>query len=356
MAPAASRKSIASSSSNLIALPAKYVEFLKGLKARIRSAQLKAAVSVNREMIVLYWQIGSDIVARQKKEGWGTKIIDRLAADLRLEFPEIKGFSPRNLKYMRAFAEVYSDKLFVQQLAAQIPWYHNCILLDKISNAEERIWYIHKTIENGWSRDVLIHQIESGLYKRQGKALTNFERTLPKPQSELAHQILKDPYSFDFLGLGEEAKEHELEDALLAHLSKFFLELGVGFAFVGRQYFLEVGGEDFYIDLLFYHLRLRCFIVIDLKIGEFQPEFAGKMNFYLSAVDDLLRQSDDQPSIGLILCKTKNRVIAEYSLRDTSKPIGVSEYRLTSILPKELQNSLPDSTALENQLTDPDPK
>lgn len=350
----ATRKTAQTLMSSLPALPPNYVQFLTDLKSRIRSAQLKAAVSVNQEMILLYWQIGADILIRQKEEGWGAKIIDRLAADLRLEFPEIKGFSTRNLKYMRAFAEAYPEKTIVHQLGAQIPWRHHCVLLDKISSHDERVWYIRKTIENGWSRDVLVHQIESGLYQRQGKALTNFERTLPKAQSELAHQILKDPYSFDFLGLGEEAKERELEDALLAHLSKFLLELGLGFAFVGRQYHLEVGGEDFYIDLLFYHLRLRCFIVIELKIGEFQPEYAGKMNFYLSAVDDLLREFKDQPSIGLILCKTKNRVVVEYSLRDTSKPIGIAEYRLTSVLPEELKNNLPDSNALESQLADRD--
>lgn len=336
---------------NTLAIPSDYQEFLANLKARIRSTQIQAAVSVNQYLILLYWQIGQDILNRQKEQGWGAKVIDRLAKDLRAEFPEMKGFSTRNLKYMRAFAEAYPEKTFVQAAPAQITWYHNTTLLDKVSSPDERIWYIHKTIENGWSRDVLVHQIESGLYKRQGMAVSNFERTLPRLQSELAQQLLKDPYVFDFLGLGEEARERELEDALLTQLSRFLLELGVGFAFVGRQYHLEVGGEDYYTDLLFYHLRLRCYVVIELKIGEFQPEFAGKVNFYLSAADDLLRHPDDKPSIGIILCKTRNRVIAEYSLRDMSKPIGVAEYRLTMALPDELKDSLPDIPTLETQLS-----
>ncbi len=335
---------------NTLAIPSDYQEFLANLKARIRSTQIQAAVSVNQYLILLYWQIGQDILNRQKEQGWGAKVIDRLAKDLRAEFPEMKGFSTRNLKYMRAFAEAYPEKTFVQAAPAQITWYHNTTLLDKVSSPDERIWYIHKTIENGWSRDVLVHQIESGLYKRQGKAITNFNRTLPASQSELAQQLIKDPYIFDFLGIGEEARERELEGALLSQLSKFLLELGIGFAFVGRQYHLEVGGEDYYIDLLFYHLRLRCYIVIELKIGEFQPEYAGKVNFYLSAVDDLLRHPDDRPSIGLILCKARNRVVAEYSLRDMSKPIGVSEYRLTEALPEDLENNLPDIQALEAEL------
>ena len=335
---------------NTLAIPSDYQEFLANLKARIRSTQIQAAVSVNQYLILLYWQIGQDILNRQKEQGWGAKVIDRLAKDLRAEFPEMKGFSTRNLKYMRAFAEAYPEKTFVQAAPAQITWYHNTTLLDKVSSPDERIWYIHKTIENGWSRDVLVHQIESGLYKRQGKAITNFNRTLPASQSELAQQLIKDPYIFDFLGIGEEARERELEGALLSQLSKFLLELGIGFAFVGRQYHLEVGGDDYYIDLLFYHVRLRFYIVIELKIGEFQPEYAGKVNFYLSAVDDLLRHPDDRPSIGLILCKARNRVVAEYSLRDMSKPIGVSEYRLTEALPEDLENNLPDIQALEAEL------
>ena len=251
---------------------------------------------------------------------------------------------------MRAFAEAYPDEQIVQQLAGQIPWFHNCTLLDKVKNPTERVWYIQQTIEYGWSRNVLVHQIESGLYRRQGKATTNFDRTLPKPQSELAQQLLKDPYNFDFLSLGKDALERDLEQALIDHIRDFLLELGVGFAFVGSQYHFEVGGQDFYIDLLFYHLRLRCYVVVDLKMSDFQPEFSGKMNFYLSATDDLLRHPDDQPSIGIILCKSKNQVIAEYALRDLSKPIGVSAYQLQSALPEQLKSSLPTIEELEDVL------
>jgi len=277
-------------------------------------------------------------------------VIDRLAQDLRREFPDMKGFSARNLKYMRAFAEAYPDKEFVQQPVAQIPWGHNVRTLDYVKDPAERIWYIRQTIEHGWSRNVLVHQIESGLYHRKGKAITNFDRTLPAPQSDLAREVLKDPYVFDFLGLTEDIRERELERQLIARIRDFLLELGVGFAFVGSQVHLEVGGEDFYLDLLFYHLKLRCYVVIELKTGEFKPEYAGKMNFYLSAVDDLFRHPDDRPSIGIILCKSKNKVIVEYALRDTTKPIGVSSYRLTRALPEELKESLPSVEELEREL------
>ncbi|MEK6680603.1 MAG: PDDEXK nuclease domain-containing protein [Nitrospirota bacterium] len=335
----------------LIKSPSGYAKLLEDLKTKIRSAQIRAGLAANRELVLLYWEIGRQILQRQRNEGWGSKIIDHLAHDLSREFPEMKGFSPRNLKYMRAFAEAYPDKQFVQQLAAQIPWFHSCVIMDKVRIPSEREWYIRQTIQHGWSRNILVHQIESGLYHRQGKALTNFDRTLPAPQSELAQQILKDPYVFDFLSIGKEAKERDLEKALLEQIRLFLLELGVGFSFVGSQYHLEVGGEDFYIDLLFYHLRLRCFVVIDLKIGEFQPEYAGKMNFYLSAVDDLLRHRDDHPSIGIILCKTKNKVIAEYALRDTRKPIGVSGYKLTETLPKNLKGELPSIKELQGSIS-----
>ncbi len=263
----------------------------------------------------------------------------------------MKGFSPRNLKYMRAFAAgAYPDEQFVQQVAAQIPWFHHCVLLGTVKSLEEREWYIRQTVQDGWSRNVLVLQIESGLYHRQGKAQTNFAQMLPAPQSDLAQQILKDPYNFDFLTLSQDAHERELESGLLDHIRQFLLELGVGFAFVGSQYPLEVGGEDFRIDLLFYHLKLRCFVVIDLKMGAFKPEYAGKMNFYLSAADDLLRHSDDQPTIGIILCKSRNTVLAEYALRDTAKPIGISEYLATVSLPAELRGSLPTIEELEAEL------
>ncbi len=335
-------------------IPEGYDEFLRGLKERIRTAQVKAALAVNRELVLLYWRIGQDILERQRQSGWGSKVIDRLAADLRSAFPEMSGFSPRNLKYMRAFAEAWPDEDFVQQVAAQLPWFHNCTILDKLKNLAERIWYAQQTIENGWSRNILIHQIESNLFHRKGKAITNFDRTLPAPQSELAQQIIKDPYNFDFLSLGSEAKERDLERGLIAQLQKFLLELGVGFAFVGSQYPLEVDGEDFFIDLLFYHLKLRCFVVIDLKMDQFRPEYAGKMNFYLSAVDDLLKHSSDQPSLGIILCKTKKKMVVEYALRDTSKPLGVAEYRITAALPERLKGNLPSIEDLEAELSETD--
>jgi predicted nuclease of restriction endonuclease-like (RecB) superfamily len=327
-----------------------YTEFLESLKQQIRKAQIKASLAVNRELILLYWQIGKAILQRQKEQGWGAKVIQRLSQDLNSAFPELKGFSERNLKYMRAFAEAYPDNLIVQQLVALIPWGHNLKILDSLKDYHQRIWYIQKAIENGWSRNVLVHQIESQLYYRQGKAITNFEQTLPKPQSELAQQIMKDPYNFDFLSLSQEVQERDLEKALLTHLRDFLLELGVGFAFVGSQYHLEVGEEDFYIDLLFYHLQLRCFVVIDLKMKDFQPEFSGKMSFYVSVVDDLLKHPQDNPTIGMILCKGKNKVIAEYSLRDINKSIGVSSYQFGGVLPESLQQVLPSVEELETEL------
>jgi len=328
-----------------------YESFLRDLKARIHTVQTRATLAVNRELVLLYWEIGRDILLRQQREGWGAKVIEQLATDLKREFPEMKGFSARNLKYMRAFAEAWPDGEFVQQAAAQIPWFHNCTLLDKVAAPQEREWLIRKTIENGWSRPVLVHQIESRLYHRQGKAVTNFQVTLPPVQSDLAHEMLKDPYVFDFLSIGEEAHERDLERELVKHITNFLLELGAGFSFVGKQFHLEVGGEDFYLDLLFYHLKLRCYMVIELKTGPFRPEYAGKLNFYLSAVDDLLRHESDTPSIGLILCKDKNRLIAEYALRDISKPVGVSEYRLVEAIPEELKGSLPTIEELEAELS-----
>ena len=326
-----------------------YEEFLHDLKARIRSAQIKAILSVNRELTILYWQIGRDILRQQQKQRWGAKVIDRLEKDLRREYPEIKGFSPRNLKYMRAFAETYPDEQFVQQVVAQIPWGHNLRILDNVKDPAKRGWYIRQTIQNGWSRAVLMHQMETDLYQRQVKAkkTTNFPATLPPPQSDLVQQTLKDPYIFDFITLSKEAQERELERALVERIKDFMLELGVGFAFMGSQYHLEVGSQDFYIDLLFYQLRLRCLVAIDLKMEDFKPEFAGKMNFYLSALDQQVRHPNDQPSVGIILCRGKNKTIAEYALRDMSKPIGVADYRLTTKLPKNLSKELPTPEDLE---------
>jgi predicted nuclease of restriction endonuclease-like (RecB) superfamily len=331
-------------------LPQDYPAFLQSLKERIRQAQVRAALSVNRELVLLYWQIGREILNRQEQEGWGAKVIDRLAQDLRQAFPQMKGFSPRNLKYMRAFAQAYPEEAFVQQAAAQIPWFHNCLILDRLKDPAEREWYIRACIQHGWSRAILEAQIETGLYRRQGAALTNFARTLPAPQSELAQQVLKDPYNFDFLSLHDEAVERDLERALLEHLQRFMLELGVGFAFVGSQYPLEVDGQDYYLDLLFYHLKLRCYVVIDLKMTEFKPEYAGKMNFYLSAVDDLLRHPTDGPTLGLILCKSKRKLTVEYALRDLAKPLGVSSFQLAEALPKELEAALPSVEQLEAEL------
>lgn len=332
-------------------LLAGYDELLRDLKARIGQAQVRAAIAVNSELVMLYWSIGRDILVRQQQQRWGAKVVDRLAADLRRAFPEMKGFSRTNLLYMRAFAEAYPDEQFVQQAVGQIPWGHNVRILDQVKDVQAREFYIRQTVQHGWSRTVLEMQIESNLYGRQGGGTTNFERTLPAPQSDLARQLLKDPYDFDFLTLGEEAHERDLERGLVEHIREFLLELGIGFAFVGSQYHIEVGGQDFYLDLLFYHLRLRAYVVIELKVTEFKPEYAGKMNFYLSAVDDLLRHEQDQPSIGIILCKTKNKVVAEYALRDTQKPIGVSSFQLTESLPEKLQGSLPTIEELEEELS-----
>lgn len=282
--------------------------------------------------------------------GWGTKVIERLSKDLRVAFPDMKGFSLTNFYNMRRFAELYPDQAILQQAAGELPWYHHVILMERIIHQEERDFYTRHAAQYGWSRAILIHQIESRLYERQGQAVSNFEEKLLAPQSDLAQQTLKDPYIFDFLSVGKEAQEREIEQGLVAHMEKFLLELGDGFAFVGRQYHLKVGSKDFYIDLLFYHLKLRSFVVAEIKACEFEPKHVGQLNFYLSAVDDLLKHESDSPSIGLILCKTQDRVVAEYALRDVNKPIGLSEYRLEQSLPKEIQTSLPSIEELEAEL------
>lgn len=329
-----------------------YNSFLQDLKLRIRAARTRAALAANRELVLLYWQIGRDILERQEREGWGAKIIDRLARDLRTEFPDMKGFSPRNMLFMRAFAEAYTDETIVKQLVSQLPWGHVVRLIQKVKSPEEREWYIRKAFEHGWSRDILVMQIESRLFHRQGKAINNFAATLPPLQSDLASQVLKDPYLFDFLSVGNEAHEREIERELVQHITSFLLELGAGFSYVGRQVHLEVEGEDFYIDLLFYHLKLRCYVVIELKATAFKPEYAGKLNFYLSAVDATMRHESDNPSIGLILCKDRKGLIAEYALKDISKQVGVSEYQLLSAIPEELKGSLPTIEELEAELAD----
>lgn len=336
----------------IVPLPADYAAWLAELKTRIHVAQQRASLAVNRELVLLYWQIGRDILARQDREGWGSKVIERLAQDLRNAFPDMKGFSSRNLKYMRAFAEAWPDAEFVQQAAAQLPWFHLCTLIDKLKTPDEREWYLAKAIEHNWSRNVLVIQIETRLRDRSGQAITNFADRLPAPLSDLARESLKDPYRLDFLGLGEESQERALEDAIIQHITRFLLELGAGFAFVGRQVHIEVGGDDFFIDLLFYHLKLRCYVVIELKAGAFKPEHAGQLSFYLTAVDTQMKAEHDGPSIGLLLCKSKNKVVAEYALRDSSKPIGVAEYQLLEALPADLQTSLPSIEAIEQALGD----
>lgn len=337
-----------------LVVPKEYGVFLKEIKEKILSSQVKAALAVNRELITLYWDIGTKIHLKQKSEGWGAKTIENLSKDLKSSFPNMQGFSFRNLKYMVHFAKEYPDFAIGQQLVAQIPWGHNILLLQKLTSLEERLWYINKTIEHGWSRSVLLHWVDSDLHKREGRAVTNFQLTLPSPQSDLAHQTLKDPYCFDFLTLRDKHDEQELESGLLDHVQRFLLELGAGFSFVGRQVHLEVGGQDFYIDLLFYHYKLRCFIVVELKATDFKPEFVGKMNFYLSAVDDKMRHPDDKATIGLLLCKGKNKFVAEYALRDVNKPIGISQYeaKIIESLPDELKGSLPSIEQIEQELED----
>ena len=331
-----------------------YKILFQEIKKKIISSQIKAALAVNKELITLYWEIGSKVYLKQNSEGWGSKTIEKLAKDLKSALPDMRGFSLTNIKYMVQFAKGYPDFTISQQAVGQIPWGHNILLLQKLETIEERLWYAHKTIENGWSRNVLRHWLDSNLHKREGGAISNFQTTLPMPQSDLAQQTLKDPYLFDFLTLKDKHDENELELGLLDHIQKFLLELGAGFSFVGRQVHLEVGDQDFYIDLLFYHYKLRCFIVVELKATDFKPEFAGKMNFYLSAVDDRMKHSDDKPTIGLLLCKGKNKIVAEYALRDINKPIGISQYETAIIesLPEDLKQSLPSIEEIEQELED----
>ncbi len=364
---------------------ADYGNLLSNVKSRIRHAQIRASLSANAEMIALYWDVGRMLHLRQQEDGWGAAVIPRLARDLKNEIPEVKGFSERNLKRMLTFYREYAGLIKivpqlvaqlkddssgenlppplplipdavnntagkVPQLVAQIPWGHNILLMEKIKDIKTRLWYVRKTLEHGWSRNVLLNMIKGGLHERKGKSATNFNSTLPPIQSELAVEMMKDPYIFDFLTLDADCRERELETELVKHLEKFLMELGRGFAFVGRQYRLEVSGKEYFIDLLFYHLKLRCFIVIDLKTGEFKPEHAGKMNFYCSVVDGQLRHENDQPTIGLILCQTKDRILAEYALRGIHNPIGVSEYELTRALPDKLKSSLPSIADIESEL------
>ena len=362
----------------IAALPPDYSALLLDIKNRIRTAQVRASLSVNRELIQLYWDIGHLIVERQRVQGWGRSVVERLAADIQKGFPGMAGFSPQNIWKMRSFflawsAEVRNlsqavresrrdkflehlaseiDGKHLPRVAAEIPWGHNMALIFKLKDPVQRLWYCHQATANGWSRSMLEHWIESDVYSRQGEAVTNFSNALPPPQSDLAKEIVRDPYNFDFLALREPIAERELEEGLLAHIRKFLLELGAGFAFVGQQVHLVVDGEDFYIDLLFYHLKLRCYVVIDLKATGFKPEYTGKMNFYLSAVDDLLRHPDDKLSLGLILCKTRSKIVAEYALRNVRSPMSIAHYttKLVASLPAEFKGSLPSPEEIESEL------
>lgn len=353
--------------SNKIVNTDEYRAFIQDVKQRIQSSQIKAAVSVNRELLLLYWELAERIVAKQQEASWGDGFLARMSNDLQDSFPDMKGFSKRNLELMRQWYRFWSGKnVFAQQVASQlekpahgqqvvapffqIPWWHNVVIINKIKNIDEAVFYVQKTIENNWSRAVLTHHIESRLYNRDGKAITNFHATLPAPQSDLARQTLKDPYNFDFLTISEKHDERELEAALVNHVTRFLLELGAGFSFIGRQYRLEVAGDEFFIDLLFYHVRLHCYVVIELKAVKFKPEYAGKLNFYISAVDGILKTDADNPTIGILICKAKNNTVVEYALKDIHKPMGVSEYTITRNLPEELKSSLPTIEEIEAEL------
>jgi predicted nuclease of restriction endonuclease-like (RecB) superfamily len=331
-------------------LPEGYSAWLLELKNRIAHAQQRAALAVNRELVGLYWHIGKEILERQHQQGWGAKVIERLANDLKASFPEMKGFSSSNLKYMRYFAERCPDGLIGQQAADQLPWFHIVTLITKLDSDKEREWYAEQTIQHGWSRTTLTANINSRLFNRHANAVTNFAARLPKPHSDLAHETLKDPYLFDFLGLGNEAHERDIENGLIQHITRFLLELGTGFAFVGRQFKLDVGGDEFFIDLLFYHIRLKCYVVVELKATAFKPEHAGQLNFYLSAIDAQLKAADDKPTIGLLLCKEKNRLVAEYALSGIDRPMGIANYQLMRTLPEPLDTNLPSIETIEAEL------
>jgi len=339
-----------------------YQTFLKEIKQQIESSQARAIGSINFEMMALYYKIGKILDKKQIDEGWGAKVIEKLSIDLKNEIPKLKGFSRRNMILMVQFYKEYKDIEIVQLPVAQIRksdnqhllifkifWSHNIILIQKIKDKELRYWYMQRTIEEGWSRDTLIQKIKQEVHKKEGKLISNFKAILPPINSELVQQSFKDPYLFDFITMSEPFRERELELNLVKQMEKFLLELGSGFAFVGRQYHLEVSDKDFYIDLLFYHLKLRCYVVIELKKGEFKPSYSGQINFYCSIVDDILAHENDNPTIGLILCQEKDEIVAEYSLRNMSQPIGISEYELTEVLPKEFKSSLPTIEMIENE-------
>ena len=323
-----------------------YALLINELKTKITQARIRAHLSVNKELIMLYWDIGNKILEKQNAEGWGSKVIENISRDLRAAFPEMRGLSLRNLVYMQTFATKFKDLDFTQQAAAQIPWFHICTIMDKISDADKCMWYIQKTLENGWSRNVLNLQIKTDLYAREGKAVTNFQNTLPQMQSDLAQSLIKDPYNLEFLDIKGKVAECELENRLIDNIRKFLLELGSGFAFVGNQYHIELEGEDYYIDLLFYHIKLKAYVVIELKTGKFKPEYAGKLNFYLNLMDRRVKDEKDNPTIGIILCEDKNGITVEYAIEGINKPIGVSGFKLTETLPDKLKQYLPTIEAL----------
>ena len=330
-----------------------YKNWIEYLKAKISSAKNKVAVTVNTQLIELYWEIGKEISKKSLISNWGSGVIEQISVDLAKDFPEMKGFSRRNLYAIKQWFEFYNQQYeFVPQLVAQIPWGHNRLIINKIKNISEAIYYCDQISKNGWSRDQLDNQIEKDLYKRNSLSTHNFESTLPEKQSKLATEILKDPYNFDFISLHDEAIEREIEKELVTNITEFLIELGKGFAFVGKQFKIEVSETDYFIDLLFYHLELRCYVVIELKAGKFKPEYAGKLNFYLSAVDSQIKKDTDSSSIGIILCKKKDKIEAEYALRDIKKPMGISEYILTQSIPENIKTQLPTIEELENELSD----
>ncbi|HNU13485.1 MAG TPA: PDDEXK nuclease domain-containing protein [Chitinophagaceae bacterium] len=352
----------------------KYQQIVESLKEKIRLSRMQATTQVNHLLIKTYWEIGTTILQQEKEEGWGAGVVANLAADLKAAFPDMKGLSQRNLTYMRNFAAAYpcfpilqaplakltvagkrkqadnTASSILQAPLAKLSWYHHITLLDKVKDEKERVFYIYKTIENGWSRNVMVHQVESRLYKRQGKAITNFKHTLLPLQSDLANEMVKSPYLFDFLGLGDEVQERELEKALIQHIKKFMLELGKGFAYVGNQYNLQVEGDEYFLDLLFYNYLLHRFVVFELKVGEFKPEYAGKLNFYINTIDGQIKTESHQPTIGILLCKTPNKTVVKYALQGMDTPIGVAEYQLTRTLPRQLKSGIPSIAELEAEM------
>lgn len=337
-----------------------YGQWLAEIKKQIRRSQIKAAVKVNTELLKLYWNLGKEISEKQMDTAWGSRFFDALSRDLKAEFPDMRGFSPTNLKYCKRFYLFYIQSDIIRHQVGDeltlpifsIPWRHHIEIMTKCHSVDEALFYVDKTLENGWSRAVLMNFLDTQLYAAQGKAITNFSKYLPEPMSDLAQQTLKDPYNFDFLTMRENYNERELEDALTKNITRFLLELGSGFAFVGRQVRLEINGNEFFIDLLFYHLKLRCYVVIELKVTEFKPEYLGQLGFYVTAINKQMKRKEDSPTIGLIICKTKDRIIAEYALEGTNQPLGISQYDLVKIMPDELKNTLPSIEEIENKLNE----